>query len=50
MNMIQQSEQDQEQDVVSDSLILISSKSGVPKEHNKNFCLGLPDLLSLLHW
>ena len=37
--MIQQSEQD----VVSDSLILTSSKPGIPKEHYKNFCLGLPD-------
>ena len=39
VNMIQQSEQD----VVSDSLILTSSKPGVPKEHYNNFCLGLPD-------
>ena len=39
MNMIQQSEQD----AVSDSLILTLSKPGVPKEHYKNFCLGLPD-------
>ena len=39
MNMIEQSAQD----VVSDSLIVTSSKPGVPKEHYKNFCLGLPD-------
>ena len=31
------------QEVVSQSLIVTSSKPGVPKEHCKNFCLGLPD-------
>ena len=31
------------QDVVSDALIVTSSKPGVPKEHYKNLCLGLPD-------
>ena len=31
------------QEVVSQSLIVTSSKPGVPKEHYKKFCLGLPD-------
>ena len=30
-------------EVVSESLILTSSKPGVQKEHYKKFCLGLPD-------
>ena len=29
--------------MVSDSLIVTSSKPGIPKEHYKNFCLRLPD-------
>ena len=41
--MTQQVERDAVSAAVSESVILTSSKPGVPKEHYKNFCLGLPD-------